>query len=774
MAFIENIPEEAYETLSWANVSSVVTTPTKSSVSASIKSEEAEEKNVKREELKKWLSDRANARKHIFTGRMSSWNKWLDNAEIRKWRIADLARWALEDMWKDPEAIKRISDNDLIKRLVGWVNWTDMKKLNAVNGYMQNWWYAEDVFNYLVWNTSSVYEKKWEPKEEKWWIKNFLWAAISTPIETVAWLSNLEQKNISYWWKTIYEMNKEADLWELWNLIWEVSEEEYKRYKEWWSKRWESAFNLWVKDYYNLWEAEVPWAEWIWKQYISRADYYNSYDKAKEAGFDWSLQEYWNYIYGMAKDTYQTAADKVRDYLQTEVYDPEKTSGKLWKFAWELLEFAVMPAWKIKYLKYAPEASKITKFTKWISKLWLQWVELQWLEDAYNEEVSSLWKYGTTALWNTAIWWALKWIWSVIWRPSDAAKIALWKKTTKELNEMKNIVQTSLKDYNAKVTPQTIIKGKLESAMDRLLWDRLSKWKELWDIRNFELKYKEWAKYTSKNAIEEDINKALMQQASKKRFWWIAAKKSEIPQFKFTKNWLEVSNPDVLNNISRNEWWQTVKLWDEIKKVYSETYWAWASVNAATTEKFLRRLDNVFWEAWWSWWPENFINLMKEGIESATKKFDSSLTEETLTKLKDARTADKNAIRLYNAFKKIIWNLEWVEWVWAAEKATKQTATTQELFKKVLEATSEDWKWAIDLNNEIWAWIAVMSAYDTKAAQKLLESIYPSQPWAMEFVIKSILWKIKKKRVMQSAKDYTPSVWSTIWQNIWWITASQL
>jgi hypothetical protein len=34
---------------------------------------------------------------------------------------------------------------------------------------------------------------------------------------------------------------------------------------------------------------------------------------------------------------------------------------------------------------------------------------------------------------------------------------------------MKNIAQTSLKDYNAKVTPQTIIKVKLENAMDRLL-----------------------------------------------------------------------------------------------------------------------------------------------------------------------------------------------------------------------------------------------------------------------------------------------------------------
>lgn len=767
MAFIENIPEEAYEALGWANVSSTVKTPTKSSVSESIKSEETEEKKVKREELKKWLSDRANARKNIFTGRMSSWNKWLDNAEIRKWRITDLARWALEDMWKDPESIKKISDDDLIKRLVWWLNWTDMKKLNAVNGYMQNWWYAEDVFNYLVWNTSSVYEKMWEPKEKKSMARNILWATLSVPVESVAWISDLIQKNIKYWWKSIYDINKESDIAWLWNIIWNVSEDRYQQYKKWELKsKWYQPYN----------EAEMPQNIWaigskIWlDSYSNELDFYKSYDEAKKAWFDWNVEQYGDYVYNMANETYNSTAEKVRDYLWTEIYDKEWKWAWIWKVAWEILELVAFPAWKLKYLKYAPEASKAVKTAKTVGKLWLEWVEMQALEDAYNADMSSIGKYWTTALWNTAIWWALKWVWSIIWKPSQAAQTALWTKTTKELNEMKNIVQTSLKDYNAEVTPQTIIKSKLENAMDKLLWNRLSKWKELWDIRNFELRFKEWAKYTSKNAIEEDINKALMQQASKKRFWWIAAKRSEIPQFKFTKNWLEVSNPDVLNNISRNEWWQTVKLWDEIKKVYSETYWAWASVNAATTEKFLRRLNNVFWEAWWSWWPENFINLMKEGIESATKKFDSSLTEETLTKLKDARNADKNAIRLYNSFKKIIGNLEWVEWVWAAEKATKQTATTQELFKAVKEAT----KWKIDLNNEIWAWVAVMSAYDTKAAQKLIESIYPSQPWAMEFVIKSVLWSIKKKRVMQSAKDYTPSIRATIWRNIWWITASQL
>jgi hypothetical protein len=265
-----------------------------------------------------------------------------------------------------------------------------------------------------------------------------------------------------------------------------------------------------------------------------------------------------------------------------------------------------------------------------------------------------------------------------------------------------------------------------------------------------------------------------MEQASKKRFGGLAWKKDLVPQFKITKNWLEVSNPDVLNNISKNENWAVVKLWDKIKSAYWETFWAWAPKNAATTEKFLRRLDNIFGEEWWSGWPENFINLMKEWIKNATDKFEGSLTEETLSKLKSTRTADKEAIQLDNTFNKIIWRLDWVEWVWAAEKATKNTVTTQELFKKVLEATSKDWKWAIDLNNEIWAWIANLSIYDAKAAQKLLENIYPSQPWAMEFIIKSILWRMKRKWAAKATKDYSTSGFGKVWENIGWVVSSQL
>lgn len=775
MAFIDNIPTSASidSNLEQEKKASNISNST---ISSSIRNEENEEKANKLSNLRNWMDKRSSLRKAISKWEAGTWNVWLDTSEVRKSRLADLAREALINAWKDADKIKKTKDDDLIKRLVWSNEWTDNKKMNAVNNYLMNWWYAENVFNYLVWNTSSVYETMWEPKEEKWVVRNFLWAVVSTPAESLAWMSEAVQENVKYWWKSIYDINKEADVWELWNLIWWISEEEYQKYKQEWSKRYEKAFNVGKEWYYNLWDIEVPWAEWIGKQYISRADFYDSYDKAKENWFSWNVEQYWQYIYNMATDTYNSAAEKVRNYLETEVYDPEWAWAWAGKFVWEMIEFALLPEMKMKYLKYLPEASKLEKvvknavnLAKWTTKLWVEWVKLQALEDAYNAEVSNIWEYATSAMWNVAMWWMLKWLWWMLGKMWWVDKLSLWTKTSSEIKNMINIAKGA-RNKNAEVTPFTKVRDLLTNAKKEILWDRLTKWKELWDIRNFELKFKDWAKYTSKNAVEEEINKALMQRASKKRFWWIAWKKSEIPQFKFTKNWLEISNPDVLNNISRNSKDWTVKLWDEIKRVYSETYWDWAAVNAATTEKFLRWLDKVFWKEWWSWWPENFINLMKEGVENATKKFDASLTEKSLSNLKKARLADEKAIKLDNTFNKIFNKLDWVEWVWAAEKATKDAVTTQELFKEVYKATN----WKIDLNSEIWAWVAVMSAYDVKAAQRLLQTIYPSKPWAMELLIKTVLSSFTKWQVKRAAKDYTPSSMWRIWENIWWVVSSQL
>lgn len=772
MVFIDSIPSSA-SVDSNPSLDRVASDISNSSVALNIRNEENDEILAKRKKIYDKMDKRATLRRSISEWKAWTWNIWLDNAEVRKSRLVDLATDALLNAWKNPDKIQALKPDDVIKRLVSDANWTNNEKLNAVNNYIRNGWYAENVFNYLVWNTSNVYEKPSE-KKDRTFAENALWATLATIPETLAWMYEWVQKKVKYWWKTIYDINKESDIIWLANVLSNVSEDRYQQYKEWWLR------SKWYEPYNEAEKRQMIWDIWpqIWiESDANELSIYRSYDEAVKNWFIWNVEEYWQYVYNMANNAYKSISEQTRDYLESELYDPEWKWAWLWKFAWELIEFALMPEMKIKYLKYAPEAAKLEKFLKnsanlikWGTKLWVEWIKLQALEDAYNAEVSTIWKYATTAVWNMAIWWILKWVWSALWSPSQAAKNALWTKTSKEIEDITNVVKNSIADYNAEITPRTVIRDMLSDARQKLLWNRLTKWEELWTIRNFELKFKDWARYTSKNAIEQDINEALMQQASKKRFGSIAWKKSEIPQFKFTKNWLEISNADVLNNISRNEKWQIVKLWDEIKKVYSETYWAWASMNAATTEKFLRWLDRVFWEEWWSGWPENFINLMKEWISNATKKFDASLTEESLSKLNKARLADKEAIRLDNAFKKIIWNLEWIEWISASEKALWQTATTQELFKAVKKATNGK----IDLNNEIWVWVAILSAYDAKAARKIIDNIYPSTPWAMEFVIKSVLWSIKKLRIKQSAKDYTPSSLWKIRENIWWVVSSQM
>lgn len=772
MVFIDNIPSSA-SIDSNTNVDKSASNLTNSPIAINIRNEENEEAKMRKDRVYKWLDERSSLRKAISEWKAWTWNVWLDNAEIRKSRLVDLARDAMLNAGKDPDTVKNIKEDDMIKRLVWSSKWTDNNKLNAVNNYIRNWWYAQEVFDYLVGAK--------EEKEPKSTIRNIVWSTLSTIPESLAWISDVVQKNVKYGWKTIYDINKEADVAWLWELIWWISEEEYQKYKKEWSKWYEKAFNTGIEWRYNIWDIELPWVEWIGSQYISRADFYKSYDDAVKQWFDWNVEQYWQYLYNKGVNTYNTAAEKVRNYLQTEVYDPEWKWSWLGNFIWEMIERFALPETKIKYIKYAPEVTKWTKTLiktanalKWAWKLWLEWVKLQALEDAYNAEVSSLWKYATTAGWNTLLWGMIKWIGNALWWPKWLAKTAIWTKTQSEWNEMTNITKNSFVNANAEVTPYTKVRDILVKAKDRLLWDRLKAWGELWETRAFDIKYKPWVKYTAKEVLEQDINKSLMEQANKKRFGGLAWKKDLVPQFKITKNWLEVSNPDVLNNISKNENWAVVKLWDKIKMAYSETFWAWAPKNAATTEKFLRRLDNIFGEQWWSGWPENFINLMKEWIKNATEKFEGSLTEETLSKLKSTRAADKEAIQLDNAFNKIIWRLDWVEWVWAAEKTTKGSVTTQELFKKVLEATKKDWKWVIDLNNEIWAWIANLSIYDAKSAQKLLENIYPSQPWAMEFIIKSVLWSMKRKWAVKATKDYSTSGLGKIWENIGWVVSSQL
>lgn len=609
---------------------------------------------------------------------------------------------------------------------------TEMPFGEYVNKFLdvQTWWGDKTIYTnrwlaaklWLLWGVETAWINAWDKLRA--WAK---WAA--------QWLSNIMQ-----------------------NTLWTAA--------EWaWSNLWDLYGEMWY------WAAKLLWAdvsEWtVWDK-MKKAKWYSWEQAKKEA----SSEELW------------------KQWLLSE----DMWAYNVWETVWELASEIALTAPAEALVWWAIAASKAWKIGKGALNLlnaaWW-WAAFQLADDAAQWELSSWTKYAETA-WLAA---ATAWLFNVIWKigrgvkkwwyklfwPKWQDQTALLTQTSESWANKTSTNMAHAADKNATKTWATELANDLENAEKATLWWRLTAWEELWNVRSFDLKYKDWVRYTTKDALEKDINKSLMEQASQKRFGNLAWKKELVPQFKFTKNWLEISNADVFNNISRDDWQKVVKLWDEVKKAYAETYGWWARVNASTTEEFLRKLDNIFGQKWWSGWPKNMINLMKEGIANATKEFEKSLSPSSLTKLQDARKAAESAISLDENINKLLWTLrneDIIGKVWAAEKALGGKMQMEQLFKQIKQ------KYGIDMNNEILAWAYNMSLYDVKKAQQILETFYPSTPWLIEMFIKQITRSERKKYAEKliewwaewlKALDRTPvAPWVIWWEsaaalsNLWW------
>lgn len=779
MAFIENIPNEAFEPVNWASTNKKVDTPRTSFVASDIRKEEDEEKVSKSDQLKSWLKWRSDLRKTM----LKKWRPQTD-AEVRKSRLADVARWALEDMGKDPEAIKNIKDDDLIQRLVGSNDWTDIKKLNAVNNYIQNWWYADNVFNYLVWNTKSIYE---EEKEENNWgfAENAVRNTLATPFRSLAWISNIVQDNVKYWWKTITEINKESDMAWLWELLWSVSNDEYQRYKN--GEKLDKWAWKWISVWANMDKVSPEWDNFIEKianrywHAQNREWFYKSYDEALANWFNGNVEQYANYVYSMANDAYQRTADKFNEFIDTKIADPEWPGSSTWKFWWELFELFLMPELKLKWatkipwvtqtldaISKIPWGKKLMNLTKNVTKLWAEWAEYQAIEDASEWELSSWDSYLKSALLNTMVNWIFRWINRRMTWLSPKQQEAFMNKTTKEISDMNKVTDNWLNKSNQEVTPYTKIVDILKDAKTKLKEKRKQSWTQLEGVENkLQYNFSEWQKYDAKDMLNtiQDWFKKLWDESK----WWAARwPNAKYPEFfKDWKNILDKESKNTLNSITRNENWNIVKLWDEIEKLWKDTFVTTdREVNATTSKKFYDWLKDILWDEWWSRWDE-WIRTLRGVFDEIDTKFTNSLDNASKKALAKAKEEAKKNINLDNTFDEMIWRLDWTMWVESAEKVSKDStkAAIENLFTIVKKETG------IDLNNELWAWITTVSLRNPELARQLVATIYPSQPWAIEFITKTILNAARRSGVKRYASDYNATPWermkNTKWA--WWL-----
>lgn len=572
-----------------------------------------------------------------------------------------------------------------------------------------------------------------------------------------------------------------AKLWLLWWMEWKLINA-WDKLRAWtqWFMQWAAnlaqntlwAFNNWVWSNVAAW----LWELWYWVADLLWADVseWTAWDKMKQAKW---------YDRAEAK---KMASSK--DLMQRWILKEDEWAYNVWETLWELATDVALTApaeWLVAWRIGASALPKTAKTVLEALNLAWWWASFQLADDAAKWELSDLTQYAKTAWINVATAWLfnginklVKWgknVWFKLFWPKWQDRTAIFTQTPEQWAKKTEINKAYAKNKNAVDTPYTEIANDLEKTAEETLWWRLEKWGKLWDVRAFDLQFKQWWRYDAKTALKTDINDALMQLASKKRFGNLAWNKELIPQFKFTKNWLEVSNPDVMNNIYREEtsawgWTKLVKLWDEVKNVYAQTYWGWAKVNAATTEEFLRWLDRVFSKKWWVWWPNNLTALMKEWIDNATKKFENSLTEKSLADLQKARAASESAIKTDENLNKLLWTLrnsDTVWKVWAAEKALWGKASMEQLFKEIND------KYWIDMNNEILSWAYNMSLYDVKKAEDLLSTFYPSEPWMRELALRYLTKRVRRwqaNKAVELWEEWVKAMWKTSqtpWI-VWW------
>ena len=726
-------------------------------------------KAEKEKKTSQYFADRQKVTNDITSWKISSWNKAQDTMTVRMNNITDLfAAYALEK-WADPDKVTAMTKNpnEIIKRLKS--KWEDQAK--AIDEYLMKWWYADRYFDYAVWKTENPYEK-YEKRNHIPTTANITLSAVSTPVQTAAWLLDIawqwiDKISTSLWWRT----QNEKDLDNFNKLISSISNEDYNKYKNWdleWNWFWQT---WWYKAEYPNYDVDNQTFVNAWL--ISRAWFYKEYDKAVENWFDWDVEDYANYKYNVANKISRWISEATTKYLQDNVYDPNQPWAWVWKFVWEVWELLLAPEYKWVDLvsKFPKAAKRLIKLVKWWSKTAVWWLEFQALDDAYHWELSWPEQYALSSVLNMATAWILEWINKtpmaqkfIRWlgSPSEASQTAIWTKTLEEWNNMSKISQNAAKDYNAEITPRTEIANKLKQIKEELTKKRIIKWEKL-EKTEQDLKFNKetWEKYDANDMLKEiEAWFRTLWDASKKH-WAVWGENAKYP--KFFEDWktlMSEETKNTLNSYSRNENWAIVKLWDEIEKLWNDVFvMTDRKVNATTSKEFFDGLKWILKEQWWSkrW---KWIKIMKDVFNTIEEKFTNALSKKSREALWTAKWEAKEAINLDMLFDDFIWRLDnkvvsskAAQW---AEKAVQWDEARRELFKAIKKYTDDH----IDMNNEIWAWVTNMAIYDPEYARKLAETIYPSAPWMYEFLIKNILWWLKKQVSQTYTKDFRNWEWA--------------
>lgn len=712
--------------------------------------EENDYRNGIMNKFNSFLNWRSALRKWIRDGSVSvlwtddKWNN-RDLEEARKSSFVDYVRNAYvnsndlsvgDDINKTKEQriekLNRIENADdyLLNYMINW----NPDYQAAYEDYKKNWWFPNNLYEYMMWRSTSPYIQH-TPEKEKWWFENFMssWGA-TVPMEIWWAVSMVDEKT----W--ISEANKKLNQ-KTWDTaLKNISTEDYERYK-----------NEWYSPIEYSWE-QVPFSiEWIKKAFSdewyveskSRQDasqlrklLYDQYDKYKynpetnPDGFRGSVEQYAQYQQKVAEDTYKTFWEAITDYAK-ETFTEWTLSWDLWQMASTINQLIAWMWWKnavfnsfntYRSLQWLDQVPKLTSTALNLISMWLEW---QALEDAYNKEVSDAWDYAKsvarTVAWEWIIrWWLwiLKYIARNLWGLDETIIRSLWNINKDEWKSMTELTKKS-KDPNSYETVFREIWKKFKPIKEKLKADRLNAWKEKEAFEKFNL----W-EYDAENLVKfmNDNFAGLTDEAV---MWW-KTWTAETPKFNIWKT----SKQADLEAISKYEidkaYETSTQKLDDAKKYLDKAKY---ERSKAKTKKEIEIADENVRKA------EEEYNNASERYEKAAK--DAWIKTENVKKAEEEKYKNEpEEIREARAR--------------VAEEEAKEA-------EKAANLKEREWKYKLELEN--WEWLRNTTDKDALDAIKVLED-----EWNTAFVTN---WQTPNAANILDVIKYTKAAlqWSEWWKN---------
>lgn len=699
------IQQPSWQQVSWTSVS------TDTNIWDIINSESTEKRNMKISDQINKLMQKHQTRLNMAKWKVSSGDKRMDKLEDARSSLADYARSAyLEEAKKDNSMDLGVLENMKDGDIIDWMTKDSPEAKQKFVNFVNNWWFVKDVYNDIMWIDEEAIKE--QERKDAWRLANFWWALVSELPKQIWWAMDLL-------WVSDWFNQKDKERLEKYN---QVSNKEYEKFK-----RGEVSFD----------ELKDKWVSWIYLDYENDVNNWT---------FKGSLEDYAKAMYDkQIWETEKSIQQKMEEWLPRD-YDPEWKWTWLGKFVPQMIEFAMLP-----WSKW-----------KWLRNTLLWTAEILWLNTLSEWKLPTKWEAATTALLTAAIDWVLRIPWwykairSAVGRVEPEVKEALWNTTLKQRKENADVIKKWLTATKKKATE---ILGKAAKWINKKKWEA---WEALWKIRkNMEWDFKYQDFFDSINAEFKKFET---------EWWW---GKNTAPEIKIDKAGnMEIYNEDALSNVTDANW---IKLLDYIKSEWNAFRNQGRADNIQNAERFMEDLNAKIYEA-----------IEKKGInrnDSAVKSLLNAVKnwyEKLYTSMwedwqifKKAREDFSNMDTYAKFFEKYIWKLkEGKKWADALNELEKEMSLWEKWFGKWWDYIWEFLKILKsnniveeDLSSQLISLIHAFWIKNSKQLQELIEAVYPSIPWIREVWLE--LWRkwmksAEAKSMLKDAPIQTSDIWAAI------------